>query len=385
MDSSWNNALIAPNHLADPARRRFLARSAALGLGSTALLGGAPRPAAAVESEVLTITPELIAAAKKEGTLVVRFSDPVDEMTALSKAFDARFGIKVNMDRKVGALGNQQMLTEERANRHFVDVNYSSDPSGIIDIIKEGYYLNFTLPDLQSKVQASTYMPGYAYGMSWEDIVISYNPDLLPHARAKELLKTWDGLLDPSLKGKFGMNEPGGGGVPFAVNLMFYRHSQYGPEFLSKMAAQNPRLYPGSAQGREDLAAGAIAVFISNWEAVVMSEFMAGSKMAWTYPEISPALSQPYLCISKNAPHGNAARLFVAWFFTPEGANVLQGLGLRPTLKDIPDMRAAVAKLKQTDWWTPFPEQTRWVPDNDDWIANYAKLLPEMRKTLGWH
>jgi hypothetical protein len=43
-----------------------------------------------------------------------------------------------------------------------------------------------------------------------------------------------------------------------------------------------------------------------------------------------------------------------------------------------------VAKLKQTDWWRPYPEQIRWVPDTNDWVKNSEDLIPDMREALGW-
>jgi hypothetical protein len=56
----------------------------------------------------------------------------------------------------------------------------------------------------------------------------------------------------------------------------------------------------------------------------------------------------------------------------------------KPTLRGIPDKRTAVAKLQQTDWWRPYPEQIRWVPDTDDWVKNSEDLIPDMRDALGW-
>ncbi|MGZ5127840.1 MAG: hypothetical protein ACXWC1_34170, partial [Burkholderiales bacterium] len=43
-----------------------------------------------------------------------------------------------------------------------------------------------------------------------------------------------------------------------------------------------------------------------------------------------------------------------------------------------------LAKLKQTNWWQPYPEKIRWIPDMDDWDRNYEKLMPDMRRVLGW-
>lgn len=365
-------------------RRKVLqlaASAAAMGAG----LGGGLRPGLAADNiETVEITPNLIAAAQKEGSLVVRYSSPVDEMTQMSDAFQKRFGIKLQMDRKVGVLGTQQFATEERAGRSIMDVNYSADPQGISDLAEEGHYLKYTLPNLEKKLDKGTYIPNLGYSPKWTEIIISYNPTAIPHTKAKEQFKTWDGLLDPGLKGKIGLNEPAGGGVPFATYLMFYRNPKYGREFLVKLAAQQPRLYPGSAQGREDLAAGAINVFIPNWESIAMLGILKGDKTAWTYPETAPAFTNTYLCISKKAPHPAAARLFSAWFFTQEGAEVMQAAQAKPTLKGVPDTRTAVAELKKTDWWQPYPESIRWVPDTADVIKNTDALIPDMRKALGW-
>lgn len=366
-------------------RRQFLATSAALALGAgMGLWTQSGSAASAPDVEAIEVTSRLIEAAKREGDLVVRYGVPVDEMTAMARAFQARFGVKIQLDRRVGVRGTQQFAAEERAGRHIMDVNYTADPPGIRELAEEGFYLRFTLTDLDKKLDRGTYLPGMGYCVRWSDVIISYNPGLLPHAAAREMFKTWRGLLDPKLKGKLGLNEPAGGGVPFATYLMFYRRPEYGRAFLEKIAAQNPRLYPGSAPGREDLSAGAIAVFVPNWEAIAMDRFMKGDQTAWTYPEVAPTFTNTYLTISKNAPHPNAARLFVAWFFTPDGARVVESVQARPTLKGMPDTRSAIAKLRETGWWQPYPAKIRWVPDMDDWENNYAKLMPDMRRVLGW-
>jgi iron(III) transport system substrate-binding protein len=360
-------------------RRRLLLAAAGTAIARPSI---SARAADAVES--ITVTPALIDAAKHEGTVVVRYSSPVDEMAQMATAFEARFGIKVQVDRKVGVVGTQQFATEERVGRHVMDVNYSADPAGMSDLAEEGFYLRFTLPDALPMLDKGAYIQDLGYCPKWSEVVISYNPDHIPLAQAREQFKTWHGLLDPSLKGKIGLNEPAGGGVPLATYLMFYRLPQYGREFVVKLGEQKPRLYPGSAQGREDLAAGAISVYVPNWESIAMITYMKGDRSQWTYPEIAPTFANTYLCISRNAPHPAAARLFTAWFFTPEGAPVMELAQAKPTLRGIPDTRTAVAKLKQTDWWRPYPEQIRWVPDTDDWVKNSEDLIPDMREALGW-
>ncbi|MCC7346817.1 MAG: extracellular solute-binding protein [Variibacter sp.] len=354
------------------------------GAAALAAVAGAGGALAQADVETVDITDDLIAAARREGQVTVRYSSPVDEMQFMARAFEQRFGIRVQIDRRVGVLGTQQFATESRAGRHIMDVNYTADPPGTERLAQEGLYQRYTLKDLASKLDPGTYLPNLGYCPKWTEIIISYNPDIIPHERARELFSTWDGLLDPSLRGRIGLNEPAGGGVPFATYLMFYRTPRYGKAFLEKLAAQRPRLYPGSAPGRENLAAGAIAVFIPNWESIAMIQFEKGDKTAWTYPDIAPAFANTYFAISRNAPRPAAARLFCAWFFTEEGARVMHSVQARPTLKGVPDGRSAIEPLRRTDWWRPYPENIRWVPDTEDWETSYAALMPEMRRILGW-
>jgi iron(III) transport system substrate-binding protein len=284
----------------------------------------------------------------------------------------------------VAALGTQQFLTEERAGKHIVDVWWTTDLTGIGTSKKEGFLLNYTYPDLKKNFVDGAYDEGWAYAMWGIKVVIQYNPQLIPHAEAKRLLKTWRGLLDPSLKGKIGMTEPGGGGIAFVTYMMFYLRPEYGRDFLVSLAAQNPRLYPGSGPGREDLAAGAISVFLPNWEEVAFQMFTKGERTAWTYPEISPDYCNDFVVISKNAPHPNAGRLFAQYLTTPEGMQVLQSVGGFPAIKGAKDTREAIVKLKQTDWWKPFPTEIGWIPNKQYQEENFQRLVKDMREILGW-
>lgn len=366
-------------------RRRFLSVSAALAVGASAGLLSRPLDwAHAADVETIDVTPSLIAAAKREGIVLFRHGSPMEQMNHLADAFKKRFGVEVQLDRKVGVIATGQFATEERAGQHVVDVMSTADPVGIIDLGKEGLLLPFTLVDIDKKLDKGQYMPDLGYFPTWNRRIISYNPAFISHAQAKKLFKTWHGLLDPSLKGRIGMADPGGSGAPFALCLMFYRRPEYGREFVVKIGEQKPRIYVGSGPLREALNSGAISVFFTNTETNQMGEFMEGSKIAWTYPEIAPCHGLQTIAISKGAPHPNAARLFVAWHFTPEGARAMQEIGQEPMLKGVPDTRPVLAALKKTDWWEPYPTKICWKPDLSDWYKNYAALVPDMYKALGY-
>ncbi len=365
-------------------RRTFLKGAAAL--GGLAAVPFADRMAKAADSPIETvgITPDLIAQAKREGTIMLRYASPVEVITPIIKEFEKQYGIKFQLDRKAGSLGNQQFATEERAGQHIMDVAWVTDPLGLQKLSAEGLYLHWTLPDRDKKIPANTFVDGWGYCPHWTDLLIPYNPAVVSHAKAKQIFKTWHGFLDPELKGKIGLVEPAATNLAFLTYMMFYELPQYGKTFFEKLAAQQPRLYAGSANGREDISAGAVGTFVPAWESAAFLLFLDGDKTAWIYPEIAPSTAENHIAISKNAPHPAAARLLAAWTFTEDGARAIQLSQTRPTLLGVKEERSAIQKLKQTEWWSPPPANSSWVPSHAHWSSVYPTLMPEMRKTLGW-
>jgi ABC-type Fe3+ transport system substrate-binding protein len=73
-----------------------------------------------------------------------------------------------------------------------------------------------------------------------------------------------------------------------------------------------------------------------------------------------------------DAPHPNAARLFLAWGLSRDGAAAMQGPAYNglPMLKSFEDERAIVRKLKAESWFK-LPEEV-WNPNIDRWVANGA-------------
>lgn len=155
--------------------------------------------------EQVRLTNDLVKAAQKEGALVVRYSTPVNTQKAMADAFTKQYGIQVQLDRKVGVVGTQAFAEEEHAGKHVMDVNDSVDPPGLRKLADEGLYLKFTLPDVMAKMPKGTYIPDLAYSYDLVKVVIQYQPSKISTSDAVSLFKTWDGLLDPSLKGKIRM------------------------------------------------------------------------------------------------------------------------------------------------------------------------------------
>src|ERR1700760_1446222 len=108
-------------------RRDLIKGSTALGLGAWASLdmAGAPAP--------VSITPDLVEAAKKEGKVILYSSMDLPVGEKLGKAFEAQYpGIAVQIERSGSERLFQRVDQEFASNIRAVDVINTSDASHII-------------------------------------------------------------------------------------------------------------------------------------------------------------------------------------------------------------------------------------------------------------
>src|SRR5215470_12469469 len=124
-------------------RRDLLKGSAALGLTaiSASVKAAAPEPTA--------ITPALIEAAKKEGTVVLYSSMDLPVGEKLGKAFETAYpGIKIQIERSGSERLFQRIGQEFSSNIHACDVINSSDASHFIPWKKNGWMMPFVPEDV---------------------------------------------------------------------------------------------------------------------------------------------------------------------------------------------------------------------------------------------
>src|SRR5215475_7789474 len=127
-----------------PSRRDVLKGGGALALGT---MFAAPARAAAPPAEA--ITPELIEAAKKEGTVVLYSSMDLPVGEKLGKAFEAAHpGIKIQIERSGSERLFQRIGQEFSSNIHACDVINSSDASHFIPWKKNGWLMPFVPEDV---------------------------------------------------------------------------------------------------------------------------------------------------------------------------------------------------------------------------------------------
>src|SRR5689334_271197 len=107
-------------------KRRSLLLAAALAAAGVALPAAAQKTNP-VMAELATYSgadreAKLLEGAKKEGELNIYTSAQTDDMGALVKAFEAKYGIKVSVWRSSSEKVLQRAVQEARGNRHTMDV-----------------------------------------------------------------------------------------------------------------------------------------------------------------------------------------------------------------------------------------------------------------------
>jgi iron(III) transport system substrate-binding protein len=290
-------------------RRDVIKGSAALGLTAfaTRVLAAAPAP--------VSITPDLVDAAKKEGKVILYSSMDLPVGEKLGKAFEAQYpGIAVQIERSGSERLFQRVDQEFASNIRAVDVINTSDASHIISWKRNGWLAPYVTEDI-----AQHFLPEYRDpdGMSATSRIwlssIAYNTKLV---KPEDAPKSFADLLDPKWAGKMVKGHPAYSGTIMTATFQMVR--ELGWDYMEKLSKQRVMQVQSSTDPPKKLSLGERAVMADGNEYGIVLLKEAGQPVEPVYPvEGTPTISGP-TSIFATAPHPNAARLFQAWLHTRE-------------------------------------------------------------------
>ncbi|HWB45593.1 MAG TPA: extracellular solute-binding protein [Hyphomicrobiaceae bacterium] len=286
------------------------------GVGALSLAGALPSaPAAAAAPAPTKVTPELIAAAQKEGKVVWYTAVDLPVAERIAKAFEARYpGIAMRVERSGGERIFQRIGQEYASKIHAVDVVNSSDAAHFIIWKREGILAPFVPDDVAQHYPAEHRDPDglYATWRSWL-CVIGYNTKLV---KAEEAPKSYADLLDPKWTGKIVKAHPGYSGTIMTATFQISR--DIGWDFFEKLAKQKIMQVQSSADPPKKLALGERAIMADGNEYNMFRLKEKGDPVEIVYPtEGTPVIVGPS-GVLKDAPNPNAARLAQCFMFSPE-------------------------------------------------------------------
>jgi iron(III) transport system substrate-binding protein len=149
-------------------------------------------------------------------------------------------------------------------------------------------------------------------------IIMAYNKNVLPPEKAP---KRWADLLKPEFKGRKLIIQDSAAGTSF--NQMYLLEKLLGVGFMRQWGQQEPVIVATSAQLIDLLVRGEalLAATVDHYRAFEPEAVRAG--IVGVYPEEGMPIAIAPVAIFKDAPHPNAARLFIDYVLSEEGQRLL--------------------------------------------------------------
>lgn len=307
-------------------------------------------------------SPDLVAAAKKEGKIVLYTANFLDTEQAVLKRFAQRFtGIQIEIVRAPTGSLITRIKTEAAANKIIADVIDISDrvqARGMTDLFAP--YAPPNAADYPELVRTGDRLWPRS-GNAW---TIAYNPELV-----KDPPKSWADLAKPEFgKLHLGQTVVAAGGGPFA-RAMFER-KVLGDEYWTKQAALKPVLFPSQAPMVDAIIRGEIA--IAPLVTVLAIPLAAqGAPLKWFFAPEGVPVTVFCAGLAKGAGHPNAAKLFLDWSLSREGQAFLVELGSFSAMTNAP-MPPGVDGAAIKTWYPDDEEITKILASwTDDWNKAY--------------
>ncbi len=273
---------------------------------------------------------ELVTAAKKEGRLVLFGSTDTTMRRQIPAAFKDRFGITVEYMGGSGRSIVPRIQAEQQVGQHYFDVVIAGTSQ---ERLLEGNMLDPIRPVLlhPDVADPSKWTLGKLYFLDaqqqyilrlsmYASILRAINTDYVKPEEA-----SWEGLLNPKWKGKIASMDPiaRGAGQGRAQYILYH----FGEDYFTKLyvgqrvvfTRENRQLADWIARGTYPIALG-----VPGGEYFRLKKDGFPVKILLNTKDVPgfTTAGRGYLGLVRNAPHPNAAKLFVNWLMTKDGHTV---------------------------------------------------------------
>ncbi|MBM2831717.1 MAG: extracellular solute-binding protein family 1 [Dehalococcoidia bacterium] len=342
----------------------------------------APSPAPGQTASPAPAAPQgewdkILAAARKEGTVTI-YSTSAVQLRDASKAAMDKLGIKVET---IGGSGGElanRITTEQRARANVADLmtgGYTTQ----VEVVQAGFGqpLAVDLPSFANKdvfkLDPFRFDPtkqAIVYGNGITPSII-VNSDLVREGE----ITSWNDLLDAKYRDRMVMTDPRSGTGPGTSG--FFAWMTLGEEFWKKIAAQRPNLQVNPEIPTQQTVSGEKLLAIFPNFLRVTAAIRAGAPLRIVHFKEGTSYYVTGVALIKNAPHPNAALVFLDWMFSKEGQEAIGRTANLYTLrKDVKDSWIAVKEL--------FPENFKALePPNNIDIEGNAKAVEFSKKIFG--
>ncbi len=287
-------------------------------------------------SAVLAASNEVVAAAQKEGAISIYSATDMAQAQPLLDAFSKKYpGIRIDYN-DLGTNGvYNRVISEAAAKQVGGDLFWTSAMDQSVKLATDGYVAPYRSEELPALPSWALYND-MVYATTIEPIGLIYNKTVLaekdvPQTR-EELIKL---LKNKEISGKIGTFDPEKSGVGFLIQTNDMKHTK---DFWDLVAAF------GFAGGKTYSATGAMRETVTSGENVLAFNLIGSYALDWVKasPNLGVAFGKDYTPafsrvagIIKNAPHPNAAQLFLDFMLSKEGQDAMASKGMPSLRSDV--------------------------------------------------
>ncbi|MDI6028948.1 extracellular solute-binding protein [Corticibacterium sp. UT-5YL-CI-8] len=331
--------------------------------------------------------PTILQKAKEEGSVIVRIASPALPQThaALQDAFNKRFGLDVRVEwTPAGApQTNSRVIAEAGGGQGSVDLIGLGSAEDVETMRSRGLVKNYPwvevfgkeLPGLEKVVNdvipdlrgSSFNLLDAVYGIGWNTNMI----------QESELPVSTTDLLDPKWQGKLSLNAFFLNPLP-TIAYVIGQEQMF--EYAKKLIENKPILQRGSPVVMQALSVGQAPLGIITYHGA-MSAKKQGQPIGFRLFSDYIMVYQGLIYVPENAPHPNAARLFMAWLAT-DGVKVAAEHEPMPRISDEGSEVGAFIKAAQDKSGAKIaaPPSLKEIAAQDALRDRLAKLLTASSK-----
>lgn len=286
-----------------------------------------------------------LAAAKKEGRVVLYTSAPLAAAQKIASAFQAKHGIAVELFRTGGVQVLRRFMMEQDAKRPGADVLVSSDLSAVHDLMAKDSFLPFR-PQEADKVPAAFNDPKGRYIAQRISIISFYSrTDLVS---AAQMPKTWADLVDTRFKGKIVMTNPNFTSLQVAVVAMLSKI--HGWDYFERLAKNDVIIVQGNEQALTLVKTGERPIMAGGDSQYGSAARLQGHKIDNVFPSEGTFAVPSTTSVVRGSRHPNAAKLMAEFTLSLEAQRLWPESGVYAARTDVdpPPGSPPIAAIKLT-------------------------------------
>jgi len=268
-------------------------------------------------------------AAKTEGEFVWYTSVNAEDIQRIVELFEKRYPfIKAKPVRLNSSRIAQRYTAESQAGTFLADLLDTND-SHIEFFRRKGMLQPYYTPQAEKFDKRFVQPQGYWVANRVTMMVLGYNTRLI---KATDAPRRYEDLLEPKWKDQLALERED---TPWFMTLMEHWGEQKGKAFFQRLRAQNPKIRTGHTHLAQLIAAGEDPLSPNIHSQGMASGQRRGAPVDWL--NLEPVIATSNVsALAKNAPHPNAALLFLDFILSKEsGQRIIREVNRIPTHPEV--------------------------------------------------